>query len=319
MPEIDVFGIKGKGEKVFIMLDASDEMMYDEMGGIPAFTIIKEELVKIIDGLPQTALFNVSVFDKWKAYAMFPKLVPANNVNVAKVEEWLKPLNAVRPGMGVDEWGTRTLGVGGMQIQEDFRTGIFKGTESWHRPTMLAMKQQADAVFVLTSWWGYQRFAESERDREWFNTSKGKRYLEKAAEALQKYDQECRDRVAQGQAPRVLNRHDKRLLVVTYFPGTELPPEPEYYYHKPEEYIKGMLEVRENNKKSVVQAKSGFRNKRGAKGGFSFNVVRFVRVDEDDSYFRNGRSIENFKKMTGYLGGDYREIAGLEAIKSSVQ
>ena len=62
MPEIDMFGIRGKGEKVFILLDASDEMMYDEMGGIPAYTIIKNELIKVLGGLPPTTLFNVSVF-----------------------------------------------------------------------------------------------------------------------------------------------------------------------------------------------------------------------------------------------------------------
>ena len=88
MPEINVFGIKGKGEKVFIMLDASDEMMYDEMGGIPAYTIIKQELVSILKGLPPTALFNVAVFDKWKTYQIYPKLMPASATNILKVE-WI--------------------------------------------------------------------------------------------------------------------------------------------------------------------------------------------------------------------------------------
>ncbi|VGO12513.1 hypothetical protein PDESU_01066 [Pontiella desulfatans] len=32
MPQFEIFGIKGKGEKVFLMLDSSYEMMYDEMG-----------------------------------------------------------------------------------------------------------------------------------------------------------------------------------------------------------------------------------------------------------------------------------------------
>ena len=31
MPEIDIFGIKGKGEKIFIILDASGDMMVDEI------------------------------------------------------------------------------------------------------------------------------------------------------------------------------------------------------------------------------------------------------------------------------------------------
>lgn len=318
MPEINVFGVKGKGEKVFIMLDASDEMMYDEMGGIPGYTLIKEELVKIIDGLPSTALFNVCVFDKWKTYLMFPKLVSASSPNVAKVDAWLEPLNAVRPGMGVNEWGTRTLGSGGMQNEEDLRIGKFERMESWHRPSMLAMKQQADAVFVLTSWWGYQRYAETERDDAWYSTSKGKRYLEKYDEAVKKYDKECQDRIAKGEAPRVLNRNDKRLMVVTYFPGSEVPPEPEFYYHKPEEYMKDMLSIREEHKPKTVQVRSGLKRSKGGRGEFSFNVIRFTRAGEEPTQWRDGRSVEGFKKMTGYFGGTYREIEGLEAIKSSV-
>jgi len=319
MPEINVFGVKSKGEKVFIMLDASDEMMYDEMGGIPAYTIIKNELISILKGLPPTALFNVAVFDNWKTYQIYPKLMPASKTNIAKVEEWIKPLNTVRPGMGVSEWGTRTLGSGGRQSEENFITGKFTRTESWHRPAMLAMQQQADAVFVLASWWGYQRYAMEERDNTWLASSKGERYLEKAAEALRKYDQECRDRVAKGQAPRVLNRNDKRLLVNVYFHGTELPPEPEFYYHKPEEYIKPMLELRAKHKPNTLQTKSGVRSKKGGRGEFSYNVIRFVRAEEDGDSRRNRISDANFKKMTGYFQGDYRELKGLEAIKGSVQ
>ena len=319
MPEINVFGVRSKGEKVFIMLDASDGMMHDEMGGIPAYAIIKKELVTILEGLPPTALFNVAVFDTSLTYQIYPKLVPANAANISKVKEWLKPLNTVHPGMGVSEWGTRTLGAGGIQSEESFITGKFKRTELWHRPIMLAMQQQADAVFVLASWWGYQRYAMGKRDTTWMESSKGKRYLEKAAEALIIYDQECRDRVAKGEAPRVLNRADKRLLVVTYFPGTEVQPEPKFYYHKPEEYINPMLELREKYKSNTVQMKSGLRSKKDGRNTFSYNVIRFIRVGEDSDSYRSQVSNENFRKMTRYFRGDYREIAGLEAIKSSVQ
>ncbi|VGO12813.1 hypothetical protein PDESU_01367 [Pontiella desulfatans] len=318
MPEINVFGVKGKGEKVFIMLDASDEMMYDEMGGIPAYTIIKDELVKIIDGLPATALFNVCVFDKWNTYLLFPKLVPANSVSVAKVDEWLKPLNAVKPGMGINEWGTRTLGSGGMQNQSDLQTGSFQGMESWHRPAMLSMEQQSDAVFLLTSWWGYQRYAKTERDQGWFETSAGQRFLQKYDEALKVYDDECKKRVANGDAPRVLNRNDKRLMVVTYFEGTPLPPEPEFFYYKPDEYIKGMLEIRSRSGQNDVQTSSGIRRNKNSKSEFTFNVIRFIRTGEERTEWRDGRSVDSFKKMTGYFNGAYRELEGLEAIKSSI-
>jgi hypothetical protein len=86
MPEINVFGIKGKGEKVFIALDADARMMRDEVGGMRAYTIIKDEVHKIISGLPPTALFNVAVFEHSGGYSLFPSMVSANSVNVARVK-----------------------------------------------------------------------------------------------------------------------------------------------------------------------------------------------------------------------------------------
>ena len=92
MPEIEVFGIKGKGEKICIILDSSPEIMEDELGGMPAYTIIKEELVRILEGLPPTALFNIIVYDPNRSFMLFPKMISANGSNVAKVDDWLKPL-----------------------------------------------------------------------------------------------------------------------------------------------------------------------------------------------------------------------------------
>ena len=66
---------------------------------------------------------------------------------------------------------------------------------------------------------------------------------------------------------------------------------------------------------NAVQTKSGIRSKKG-RGGFSYNVIRFVRAEEDGNSRRNRIPNENFKKVTGYFRGSYRE---LEAIKSSVQ
>ena len=32
MPEIEIFGVKGKGEKIFLILDTNDQMLIDEIG-----------------------------------------------------------------------------------------------------------------------------------------------------------------------------------------------------------------------------------------------------------------------------------------------
>lgn len=42
---INVFGLKSTGEKLVFLLDTNNGMLVDEVGGIPAYTIIKKELL----------------------------------------------------------------------------------------------------------------------------------------------------------------------------------------------------------------------------------------------------------------------------------
>jgi hypothetical protein len=73
------------------------------------------------------------------------------------------------------------------------------------------------------------------------------------------------------------------------------------------------------NKLEMVQVKSGLRSKKSGRKEFSFNVIRFMRTGKGRGESQESRTVDNFKKMTGTFNGDYREIKGLEAIKSSVQ
>ena len=156
MPEINLFGVKSKGEKVFLVLDSSNEIMYDEMGGIPAYTLIKNELIRIIDGLPSTTLFNVAVYERGKASMRFPQLVAASRANVKKTKDWLDPLNSWKEGMGANNYGIKTLDPGGQELGTELLLEPLKSGSEWVRPMLYAMKQQADAIFVLGAGWGHQ-------------------------------------------------------------------------------------------------------------------------------------------------------------------
>jgi hypothetical protein len=318
MPEIEVFGIKGKGEKVFIILDSSPEMMYDEMGGIPAYTLIKEELVRILDSLPHTALFNIIVYDPGRSFMLFPKMVSAGSANVAKVDQWLKPLNAARPGMGAKDYGVSTLGSGGIKNNEDFLRGPFQKQHEWYRPAMMAMKQQADAVFLLTCWWGNQWHYMDEIDRSWDQSSAGKRWFESYEKAKKLLAEENKERAAKGETPRVIRDQPWEMNRV-YFPDIERPPRPEAYHYQARDYVPVMLEIRQENRPDEMQAKSGLRKKPSkTKGDFSFNVVHFREVGESRDTHRHDTTETRFKELTGKVKGQYTTIAGLEAIKSSV-
>lgn len=318
MPEIEIFGVKSKGEKIYIILDSSPEMMYDEMGGIPAYTIIKNELVNILDGLPPTTLFNIIVYDPGKTFLLFENMVSANSANVAKVDQWLKPLNAVRPGMGSKDYGVGTLGPGGQENKENLMVGKFQKQREWYRPAMLAMKQQADAVFLLTCWWGSQWHDMEARDKDWYDTSAGRRWKESYEEAKRLLAEENKKRAARGEPPKVVRDHPWDMNR-EFFPDIEFPPVPEKYHYTSRDFVEAFVETRQAYKPKEVATRSGIGKKRSkGKVDFSFNVVHFREVGESKETHRHEVTAERFGKLTSLCKGEYRMIAGMEAIKSSV-
>jgi hypothetical protein len=310
MPEVELFGIKSKGEKVFIILDSSADMMYDEMGGIPAYTIIKEELIRILGGLPPTTLFNVIVFDS-DTYMLFPDMTSANSENIAKVKDWLEPLNAVNTdNAGRTRYGTGTLGRGGSRNNEDLKAGEFRGQPRFYRPVMLAMKNQADSIFLLTYGWDTQAYVTDGVDRdEWYQTSAGRRYLRNLEEARRLLQEENKKRAERGEPPRVLS--GKSDLLSAYFPNSPRPPRPQKYRYSAKDYIEAMQEIREKYRPEDVQLSSGIRRGRGSNDKFSLNVIHFRKKGERES---DGHLLQ----LARLAGGEYEIVAGLDAIESYI-
>lgn len=314
MPEINIFGIKSKGEKVFLILDSDPEIMYDELGGIQAYEIIKSEMLRVISELGPTTLFNVSIYHHSNTYILFPSMVPANPANVAKAKTWLEPLNAARKGMKADEYGPKTLGEGGMAFKDDLRVGKFvesKWQGDWYRSTMLAMKNQADAIFLFTHSWGFQAFRLEDVTSEWYKTAAGKRYMECYEKGKKMFEEENKERLARGELPRVLDVGPGTINAI-YFPGVEGPPRGESYRFTPEDYTEAMNLTREQHKPAEILTKSGLNKKKSKKIDYSFNVVHFIRAD-------TGKPDEKLKKLTNMCKGEYRTIQGLDAIKRTVK
>ncbi|VGO12532.1 hypothetical protein PDESU_01085 [Pontiella desulfatans] len=307
MPEINIFGVKGKGEKIFIILDSSPSMMVDQMGGIPSYTLIKEELVKILGKLSPTVLFNIAVYEIGSSKVLFPKMVPATQGNVAKVKEWLDPLNAVSTGMGDRDYGIRTLGSvqGSQTVQGDFKVGKIEDQREWVKPVMHSMEEKADAVFLLSHGWGTLWATIGAAD-EW-SESKWERWNKAVADSNQRHKEENEKRRSNGEAPRVFR--DKRHMVRTYYPSVEQPPATKKYHYTPKDMADAMEVVRKKAK-SGVPASSGIGNKR--KGEFSVNVVHFIKksgaTERDEGQFR---------QLTRECDGEYRTLSGFEAIKGA--
>jgi hypothetical protein len=317
MPEINLFGIKSKGEKVFLILDASPEMMYDEMGGIPAYTIIKQELIRLIDGLPPTTLFNVAVYSFGKTQFLSSSLIPASDANVKKAKDWLDPLNAVRPDMGAKEYGLGTLGPGGVQDNSDILTEklakIGYRPESWFRAAAIAMKQQADTVFILAKNWKFHRVAlKASKTTDWDQTPAGRKWAECYRKGKEKLKKENEERAKHGLPPRVLE--GPYAIIGAYFSGIEQPPEPEWYFIPPKDLARSLGETRNKFKPKSIQTRSGMKKQK--KNNFSLNVVSFVEKGEGD--WQSRLAAENYPKLASSCRGQYKTISGLDAIKSFV-
>lgn len=316
MPEIEVFGVRSKGEKVFIALDATQFMLRDSLGGISAYRIIKDELSKIISRLSPTTLFNVAVFGNREAAMLFPKMVPANAVNLARVSKWLDPLNEVVSGRDAKAYGVGTLGSGGTPIQGDYLRGDFSDMYTapswglhWYTPVGAAMEQQADAVFVLTSTWSTLRRSEGAVP-EW-PLSKQVKYEEKVREGWALVAAENERRAANGEPPQVIS--NDHVLLITYWSQELLEelrqPEPEFYYYEARDAAKSIYLCRQDY--APKTSKTGLKKKR--KGDFSLNVIYFEEKGHPGDEWQ-----ERFKTLTDAFGGQFRHIGGLEAIKKSV-
>lgn len=305
MPEINIFGAKGKGEKIFIILDAGDRMMVDELGGIPAYELIKAELVKVLEQLSPTVLFNIAVYFPDEAYVLYPNLVPASAANVEKVKEWITPLNTFDKATAKARYGPNTLGRGGQRINGDnLLAPPIKSIRYWARPTMLSLEQQADVVFLLTQGWGALLYTPPEGTAAAWPEAKQARYAQDRAEAERKNKAENARRASRNEPPRVFgNKYD---MMRHYVPGIEFPPvAPRISYGHKEMYeaMKAMY-ARMASKKSTT---SGIRKK---KTGFTFNVIHFIK--KGDSGDGGG-----LKLLTKSTRGDYRKISGLDEIKSA--
>ena len=326
MPEINIFGIKSRGEKVFLILDSGNDMMKDEMGGIPAYTLIKSELVRIVEKLGPTTIFNVCVFANGHTYVLFPAMVPASHINTGKVKTWLDPLNAVKPGMGVKDYGPDTLGPGGNRKDENIFAGTFavmanqESIGSWYRASMLSMTEKADTIFLLTSRpWGGMGYTKLDAKgvmsrEEWDKTPAGKKWEKWYQEGLKKLDEDNAERAARGDPPKVITRADWA-IVPEYFPVTEWPPQKAWASYSPKDFYEAFLEVRANSKSGMqgVPSKSGLSRKKSKKAtdGFSFNVVRFTEKGEES----DEQATAGYKDLTKRCDGKYKTIDGLEAIQ----
>ena len=90
--QFDFFGIRGRGDRIVILLDVSVSMVEPERGGPAGYTRVKNRINEVIDQLHDAAMFNVVVFAD-AASTWEDKMVIASAENKVKAKDWVAPFN----------------------------------------------------------------------------------------------------------------------------------------------------------------------------------------------------------------------------------
>ena len=90
--KFDFFGIRGKSDRVAILVDVSVSMVEEEKGGVAGYMRVKSRINRVVEALDEGALFNVIVFGD-AADACFKRLEIANSKNKKTAKDYLAPFN----------------------------------------------------------------------------------------------------------------------------------------------------------------------------------------------------------------------------------
>ena len=139
--KVDFFGTKSKGEKIIFILDASRQMMEDAKGGYTTYRYAKEEIHKLIDGMPSATLFNVMAYSGRNIDLFRPKVVPATPENRDALKKWLEPINSNPHDVG------RVAGE--YRPSVDYDSYLGSAVHQWLLAVQAAMELNANTIFVL--------------------------------------------------------------------------------------------------------------------------------------------------------------------------
>ena len=326
MAQFNVFGVRSRGEKVLFVLDTNQQMLLDEVGGIPAYKIIKDELSALLSRIPPTTLFNVIVFEGSTSQAFSPEMSVASDENIKKLKEWLDPLNSHQ-----NRYGIWTLAWRGTTVQFERNAPIYNNQSGWIAALSYGVQKGVDSIYclgttdTLTSI-DQVLFDECKKGKELkylsgrvpdnyaaydYDSPAWKKWDETVSAAYKKLNEENAARLAKGQPVRVLAGNEEA-VVRAYFPGATKPPAIQrqtvsrYTYTANDvlSYIAAMqTKYSESDRHS---ASVGLKKKT-----VTVNVVHFVPAVGETG------ELTILRNLAARTKGGYVKISGLEAIRST--
>ncbi len=137
--QFDFFGIKGRGDRIAILVDVSESMAEEEKGGEKGFARVKRKLGEVVDALSEQALFNIVVFaDAASTYKS--DMIIANKENKAGAKSFIMPYNTG------GNWGLTSGNVRPSSLGLQARGG----TTRLDLALTAAFEQNADTILIIS-------------------------------------------------------------------------------------------------------------------------------------------------------------------------
>ncbi len=274
---VNFFGVRARGERVFIVVDVSNSMVEDVRGGYQGFKLVRDELARMIRNLSPGTFFNVIAFSH--SYDQFKdNMVLASAENKQSAISWLSRYNNPDGKLGTYTPNTE------LAVELDaYRPGMADKGGSTRQDLALsaAMAQGADAIFMITD--GQPRLMRHLTEEEWeewrkrYWTESEMRRIEQEKDRERKaLEAENRRRARQGLPPKVEDEYG-----VASLRWPEMPRE-------------SMLEYVDALQKQLYRDQ----NKRPAR----IYVIGYETLSEDEVFLR---------QLTRRNGGTFRHLKNL--------
>lgn len=133
------FGIRGRGDKIAVLVDVSVSMVEEERGGPQGFVRVKNRIGEVIDALDEGAMFNVIAFaDAAKSWQREMVVATQDHKNEAK--RFLQPFNTE------GNWGLDSGNVYGSHLG----VPAVGGTTRLDLALTAAFQQNADTILIIS-------------------------------------------------------------------------------------------------------------------------------------------------------------------------
>lgn len=295
-------GIRAAGQKIMIIVDASQKMVTDTRGSYPAYQLIKEEVARIMGKIPTGFLYNIGFYHHQSVSYPSPTLQPAGPGTEQKVLDWSDPVNKTIDLVG------HVPNDGKVRMEADIEPMLDASDAKWLGAMIDSMSMSPDTIFIVTHEFGQyvETLSKEERIKRLreagYTEEMEKDYNQKIAQAKKIIKQRNDARAAQGKVESTITAWEFAQKEL----GAKSPPD---IYKK-----FSIDDIRETLKNAIQKY---YIDKKLEPP--SMNIVLFREKGQGRSYGGTKITMDSFQRVMSLgRGGKVKVIEALDGIKSVV-